>query len=97
MWYLTSHRWGGDPEEAIKGSLDDHLSCVREQERAGKLLIAGPSPDRSVGIIGFGHMSTAYELDELCSHEPFIARDDRKYEAIPWDVHQLLGIAAIWT
>jgi uncharacterized protein YciI len=97
MWYLTLHRWVGDPEEAIKSSLDDHLSWLREQERAGKLLIAGPSPDRSVGIIVFGNMSTAYELDELCGQEPFIARGYRKYEAIPWDVHQLLGIEAIWT
>jgi uncharacterized protein YciI len=91
MWYLTLHRWVGDQEEAIKTSLDDHLTWIREQLLAGKLLIAGPSPDRGVGIIVFGHMS-ANELDELCRQEPFIARGYRDYEAIPWEVHQLLGI-----
>jgi uncharacterized protein YciI len=97
MWYLTLHRWVGDPEEAIKSVLDDHLSWLRGPERDDKLLIAGPSPDRSVGAIVSGHMSTACELDELCGREPFIAGGYRKYEAIPWDVHQLVGIEAIWT
>ena len=97
MWYLTLHRWVGDSAEAIKSSFDDHLSWLREQQRAGKVLIAGPSRDRSVGIIVFGHLSTAYELDELCGHEPFIARGYRTYEAIRWDVHQLLGLEVVWT
>lgn len=50
MWYLIVHRWVGDPQEALNSSSDDHLSGLREQERAGKLLISGPSPDRSVGL-----------------------------------------------
>ena len=62
-----------------------------------KLLIADPSPDRSVGITVFGHMSTVYEPDELRGQEPFIARGYRKYEAIPRDVHQLLGLEAVST
>jgi hypothetical protein len=49
-------------------------------------LISSPSPDRTVGIIAFGHLLTAYELDELCRQEPFIARGYRKYDAIPCDV-----------
>lgn len=91
MWYLTLHRWVGDREEAIKSSLDDHLAWMREQQFAGKVLIAGPSRDGDLGIIVFGHMSRA-DLDALCRQEPFVARGYREYEVIAWDVHQLLGV-----
>ena len=91
MWYLTLHRWTGDREEAIKSSLDDHLAWLRQQQFAGKVLIAGPSHDGDLGIIVFGHMSRA-GLDALCRQEPFVARGLREYEVIEWDVHQLLGI-----
>ena len=91
MWYLTLHRWLGDREEAIKSGLDDHLAWLRQQQLAGKVLIAGPSLDGDLGIIVFGHMSEA-DLHELCSQEPFIARGYRDCEVIAWDVHQLLGI-----
>jgi uncharacterized protein YciI len=91
MWYLTLHRWVGDREAAIKSSLADHLAWLREQQLAGKVLIAGPSRDGDLGIIVFGHMSEA-DLDALCRQEPFVARGYREYEVIAWDVHQLLGI-----
>jgi uncharacterized protein YciI len=91
MWYLTLHRWVGDREEAIKSSLDDHLAWMREQQFAGKVLIAGPSHDGDLGIIVFGHMSKA-DLDALCRQDPFVARGYREYEVIAWDVHQLLGV-----
>jgi hypothetical protein len=29
MWYLTFHRWVGDPDEAIESSLDDHLTWIQ--------------------------------------------------------------------
>jgi uncharacterized protein YciI len=91
MWFLTLHRWTGDRQEAIRNSLDDHLAWMRQQQRAGKVLIAGPTADQTLGIIVFGHMSQA-DVDELCSQEPFIARGYREYEVIAWDVHHLLGI-----
>jgi uncharacterized protein YciI len=91
MWYLTLHRWVGDREEAIKSTLGDHLAWMRQQQLAGKVLIAGPSRDGDLGIIIFGHMSMAH-LDALCRQEPFVARGYREYEVIAWDVHQLLGI-----
>jgi uncharacterized protein YciI len=91
MRYLTLHRWVGDREEAIKSSLDDHLAWMREQQFAGKVLIAGPSRDGDLGIIVFGHMSKT-DLDALCRQEPFVARGYRGYEVIAWDVHQLLGV-----
>ncbi len=93
MWYLTLHRWTGDREEAIKSSLGDHLAWLQKQQLAGKVLISGPSGDGNLGIIVFGHMSSA-DLDVLCRQEPFVARGYREYEVIAWDVHQLLGIGA---
>jgi uncharacterized protein YciI len=69
MWFLTLHRWTGDRHEAIRSSLDDHLAWQRQQQLAGKVLIAGPTPDETLGIIVFGHMSQA-DVDELCSQEP---------------------------
>ena len=91
MWYLTLHRWVGDREEAVRNHLDSHLSWMHEQQVAGRVLIAGPTPDLEVGIIVFGHMSRE-DLDELCRHEPFVAAGHRQYEVIPWEVHHLLGI-----
>jgi uncharacterized protein YciI len=91
MWYLTLHRWVGDRHEAINTSLDDHLAWMREQHLAGKVLFSGPSLDGELGIIVFGHMSRA-EFDDLCGHEPFVARGYRSFEVIPWELHQLLGV-----
>ena len=91
MWYLTMHRWIGDREEAIKSSLDDHLAWLRQQQLAGKVLIAGPSHDGALGIIVFGQMSKP-DLEALCRQEPFVARGYREYDVVEWDVHQLLGI-----
>jgi uncharacterized protein YciI len=91
MWYLTLHRWLGDRDEAINSSLGDHLAWMREQQRTGKVLFAGPSLDGELGIIVFGHMSRA-ELNDLCRREPLVARGYRDFEVIAWEVHQLLGV-----
>ena len=93
MWYLTLHRWTGDRREAVKNALPAHLAWMREQQLAGKVLMAGPTPDFELGIVVFGHMPEA-ALHELCRNEPFIAAGYRTYETIPWDVHHLLGIGS---
>jgi uncharacterized protein YciI len=93
MWYLTLHRWVGDRQEAVKNALHDHLAWMREQQLAGKVLMAGPTPDFELGIIVFGHMPES-ALHQLCRTEPFVAAGYRNYETIPWDVHHLLGIGS---
>jgi uncharacterized protein YciI len=90
MWYLTLHRWIGDRGEAIK-ILADHLRWMRDQQLAGNIIIAGPTPDRELGIMVFRHMPRD-ELDTICCRDPFIVAGYREYEVIPWDVHHLLGI-----
>ncbi|MBV9352164.1 MAG: hypothetical protein JOZ23_11615 [Mycobacterium sp.] len=83
MWYLSLRRGVGHQKKTINSNRDEHLSWLRERERTAKLLMSGPSPDCSVGIIVFGHRSTAYELDELNRPKPFIARGYLKYERSP--------------
>jgi uncharacterized protein YciI len=89
-WHLTLHRWT-EGRERSRELLEAHLSWMREQQRSGRVLIAGPTPDLETGIVVFGHAS-GEEVDRICATEPFIAAGLRRYERIPWDVHHLLGV-----
>ncbi|MFG1609774.1 YciI family protein [Actinoplanes sp. NPDC049265] len=96
MWYLTVHRWRADQRTAIAGAIEDgtlarHLTWMREQQIAGRVLMAGPSPDRTLGIIVFGHLPEEI-VHELCRSEPMVAAGHRAFEVTPWDVHHVLGI-----
>ncbi|MFD3485307.1 YciI family protein [Streptomyces sp. NPDC058665] len=88
---MTLHRWSGDRERAVKEALGDHLAWMHQRQLTGQVLIAGPSPDREVGIIVVGRMPGP-AVDELFLNEPFVAGGFREYEVIPWEVHHLLGI-----
>lgn len=90
MWYLTMHRWIGDRAEAM-ALLDDHLGWMREQQLAGTVIAAGPTPDRELGIMLFRNMTRA-ELDAVCATDPFVQGGHREYEVVPWEVHHLLGV-----
>lgn len=52
MWHLTLHRWTGDPSLAVARLLDAHLTWMQRQQLAGKVLMAGPIPDKRLGISG---------------------------------------------
>ncbi|WAP54434.1 YciI family protein [Streptomyces luomodiensis] len=91
MWYLTLHRWTGDRQRAIAEVLPSHLAWMRERQRAGQVLMAGPSPDRELGIIVVGHMSRD-AVDDLFRDEPLVAGGFRGYDVIPWEVHHVLGV-----
>lgn len=91
MWHLTIHRWVGDPREAITSTLADHLEWMRDQQLAGRILMAGPTLDRSLGIMVFGHLETEV-VHQLCRTDPFVERGHRTFEVIPWDVHHVLGV-----
>ena len=90
MWFLTMHRWVGDRAAAMK-VLPDHLRWMRGQQLAGNIIVAGPTPDRELGIMVFRHMRKE-DLDEICSRDPFISGGHREYEVLPWEVHHVLGI-----
>lgn len=91
MWFLTLHRWIADGKQNSPALLDDHLSWMTEQMRAGKVLIAGPSTDIEIGVIVFGEMPRE-QLVRLVRTEPFTAAGLRDFEVIPWEVHQLFGV-----
>ncbi|MEU5852889.1 YciI family protein [Saccharopolyspora shandongensis] len=64
---------------------------MRRCRQAGRIIAAGPTPDHEIGIIVLGHLSEA-ELHEACGGDPFVAHGYRSYEAMPWEVHHVLGI-----
>lgn len=89
-WFLTLHRWAVDPRQALS-RLEEHRAWVLRQHRAGNILISGPTPDRSLGIMLFRGDSQA-DVEALLGTEPWIAAGERTVEVIPWDVHELLGM-----
>ena len=89
-WFLTLHRWAVDPGQAL-ARLDEHRAWVLQQHRAGNILISGPTPDRSLGIMLFRAASQA-DIDAILGTEPWIAAGERTVDVIPWDVHELLGM-----
>ncbi|MTD55262.1 YciI family protein [Amycolatopsis pithecellobii] len=96
MWHLTTHRWVGSQATAVAAAIKDgtlaaHLTWMREQQLAGKVLMAGPANRFELGIIVFGHLSEE-AVHELCRSEPLIAAGYRNYDSIAWDVHHVLGI-----
>ncbi len=92
MWHLTIHRWATEnPRDAIASTLTDHLAWMKEQQMTGRILMAGPTPDRSMGLMVFGHLDTDV-VHGICDTDPFVERGFRTFEVIPWDVHHVLGI-----
>jgi len=95
MWQLTLHRWVGDRSEALT-MLDEHLTGMRNQQRAGNIIAAGPSSDGELGIMVLRHMSRD-EVDSFLSTEPFTQASRRTYEVIPWEPHHVLGVGGFDT
>jgi uncharacterized protein YciI len=93
MWHLTIHRWVGDQAQAAATHLEAHLAWTREQQLAGRILAAGPTRDRSLGIMLHAHMSED-DVHALCRTDPFVSSGFRSYEVIPWDVRHAFGIDA---
>jgi uncharacterized protein YciI len=52
--------------------LGEHRSLVLQQHRAGHILMSGPTPDRSLGIMVFRAASQA-DLEAILRSEPWIA------------------------
>lgn len=90
MWYLTLHRWTGDRREALP-LIPTHRQWTLDQQRAGRMIASGPTPDLSVGIMVFRGESEE-EIASLCELEPLIAAGHRTVEIMAWEVHELLGV-----
>lgn len=90
MFYLTFHTWIGDRGAAMK-LLDAHLAWMRDQQRTGNIIAAGPTPDRETGIVLLRHMNRG-EVDVVLGSDPFVAGGHRTYEVMEWDAHHVLGV-----
>jgi len=95
VFNLTIHKWIGDREEAMT-LLDTHLAWMRDQQRSGTIIAAGPTVDRELGIILLRHMSRD-EVDAIFNTDPFVVGGYRSYEVIAWDAHHVLGIGGFDT
>jgi uncharacterized protein YciI len=89
MWFLTLHHWIDDSLPA-RDALRAHRAWVLKQHRAGTILVSGPTPEGSLGIM-LVRAKTAAEVEALFSAEPLVARGRRRVEIIPWEVHEFLG------
>ncbi len=95
MFYLTFHKWTVDRSEGMK-LLDTHLAWMRDQQRTGTIIAAGPTPDRELGIILLRHMPRE-EVDAVFSTDPFVKAGFREYDVLAWDAHHVLGIGGFDT
>ena len=87
MWYLTLHRFTGQ-ERPGKDVIDEHIKWMAEQKRTGKMLVNGPSGDRSTGIVVYGPMPED-ELRKVLDTDPLIVSGLREYKVYPWEVHHV--------
>jgi uncharacterized protein YciI len=89
VWYLALRR-NLQPRDAWNVSLDEHLSWMRQQHLAGKVVLSGPTPDRSMGIdlIRTGSRS---EAEAIAGSDPVTAAGHCTFDVIEWEVHQVLG------
>ena len=89
-WFLTLHRWAVERREAMP-LLAEHREWVLRQHWAGNIVVSGPTPDRTLGIM-LVRARDAAAAAQLLEGEPWLARGMRTVEIIPWDVHELLGV-----
>lgn len=89
-WFLTLHRWAVERSQAMP-LLAEHRAWMLKKHWAGKVVISGPTPDRSLGIIVV-RAPDQQAVTDLFADEPWVARGMRTVEIIPWDVHELLGV-----
>lgn len=68
----------------------DHQAWQREQHSAGKVVVSGPSADRSMGIYVI-RCASREEAVAIADSDPHHARGNSSYEMIEWEVHQVMG------
>lgn len=74
-------------------SLDTHLQWMEVQHRNGKILLSGPTPDRSLGIYLIKAESRE-DAERTAAGDPYTAAGHTTFELIEWDIHQAFGIGA---
>jgi uncharacterized protein YciI len=90
VYYITLRR-AVVPREQRRTPLDTHLQWMREQHNAGKILLSGPSPDRTLGIYLI-RADTRSEAEKIASGDPYTVAGETTFELIEWEIHQALGV-----
>jgi uncharacterized protein YciI len=92
MWFICLRRSIVEREKWTT-PVDDHLSWMKQQHEAGKIVFSGP---------GQGEDGTAYgiylircgskqEAQQIAAGDPFTVNGHCAFDLIQWDVHQILG------
>jgi uncharacterized protein YciI len=88
-WFLVLRTWI-DRTDA-DGWIVEHLEWMREEHNSGRIVMSGPSADRTYGI----YLVRAGSLEEAtasAARDPFVVEGLAQQEIIQWEVHQILGI-----
>lgn len=81
------------PRDQWTTTLDTHLNWMEQQHKMGKILLSGPSPDRSLGIYLIKAEDRA-EAEAVAASDPYTAAGHTTYELIEWNIHQVFGIGS---
>ena len=81
------------PPEEFSKHLPDHLSYLGEQERAGKLMMAGPLSDETgENMSGIGHLvwraESWEEAKRLADNDPMHLSGAKVYEMRRWLINE---------
>ena len=89
MWYLIQRK-AVQPREKWTVSLDEHLTWMRTQHEAGRILFSGPTPDRKIGIYVI-RAESRDEAERIAASDPFTKAGFCTFDLIEWEVHQIMG------
>jgi uncharacterized protein YciI len=90
MFFITLRR-PAMPREQWTTSLDTHLEWMKAQHEAGRIVLSGPSPDRTLGIYLIKAASRE-EAERIAAGDPYTAAGHTTFELIEWEIHQAFGI-----
>lgn len=89
MWYLCL-RQALKPRDQWTVTLDQHLTWIKQQHEAGKILFSGPTTDRKYGIYVI-RAGSKDEAQKVAAGDPYTAAGFTSFELLEWDVHQIMG------
>ena len=88
MWFIGL-RSAVKPREEWNVTLDDHLSWMKRQHEAGKIVMSGPTPDRKLGIYLI-RADSREEAEGIAGSDPYTAAGFCTFELIEWELHQVM-------
>jgi uncharacterized protein YciI len=89
MWYLILRR-PVKPREEWTVTLDQHLTWMKQQHEAGRILFSGPTTDRKFGIYVI-RANSKDEAQRVAAGDPYTAAGFCAFDLFEWEVHQIMG------